>query len=469
MSLKARISLIEFGDEKTISIEQIKNWFPKPRTREEGRFYENYIRKSIKKWFHRNEKYLAFLGISYKWDDENKNLILTSSNKIGLVPLRNPYGGKIYGSIAVKPRLRWVKIYEILKVIDWKYQPIFLKDEEPIISDGILPRWFKAVDTLEAIFRAVCLPMKSMVSKQMTSKTPVGTINWHDYSSKSIPYGKYNQFPTLITDCSIDSEVHRQFKGIIKMIAHDISNSTVPVKVKCKAKQLIANIEKKLENVTTSPPDVKKIKRTKVPSFYRTAYENAIKKCIEYINQSRFSLDVGNFYGLPWSIEMDRLFEYWIEHWAYIFAKRIGARFYSDLRKNSKIRFCNLNNWKSLSQIKPDIIIEKGSKTLIIEVKYKKHLIYLQHKKYSLEILEEHRRDLHQLLAYMSSSVSEKRIGCLIYPKIGKDVSNQFSTLINYTNARANVDVVLCGVSFKPEELLISLENIWNEKYATFF
>ena len=120
-----------------------------------------------------------------------------------------------------------------------------------------------------------------------------------------------------------------------------------------------------------------------------------------------------------------------------------------------------------MNQLKPDIIIEKGNKTLILEVKYKKHLMYLQYGKYPPEIQEEHRHDLHQLLSYMSSSISEKRVGCLIYPKMNRNMPNQFSTLINYTNTRANVDVILCNVSFQPEEVLTTIKNIWGEKYVS--
>ena len=331
--MKVKISLVEFGEEKTFPIEQIKNWFPP------GKFDKRYPQECIEKWLRTNSKYLEFLGVSYRWDNEKKELILTPGNKIGLAPLRKPYGGKVYGCIVVKPRLGWIKIYEILETIGWKCQPLFLKDEEPIISDGILPRWFKAIDTLEAISRALDLFMKGMSSKQVISKIPVGNVNWNTYSIKSIPYGKYDQFTTLITDYSIDLEIHRQFKSIVRMIGRDIADPKVPVKIKHKAKHLVVNIERKLENVTPSPPNVEKLKKIKIPSFYRTLYEKAIQKCIEYITQSKFSIEVGNFYGLPWSIEMDRLFEYWIEHWAYIFAKKIGARFYSDIRKNSKIRF----------------------------------------------------------------------------------------------------------------------------------
>lgn len=461
MKLKVKIFLTEFDDSRTFSIEQIKNWFPSRK------FDKRYPQEYLRKWTRTNSKYLSFLGISYKWNDEKKIFILTPGNKIGLAPLRNPYGGKVYGSIVVKPRFGWINIYEILEAVGWKYQPFFLKEEEPIISDGILPRWFKAIDTLEAIAQALNLLMKGIDDKYIQSNVPIGNIDWNSYSTKSIPYGKYNQFFSKVTDYSIDLAVHRQFKGITRMISQDISSNRVPTKVKYKAKQLMMDINKKLEGIPAEQPSIEKLKKIKIPSFYRNLYKKAILKCREYLTQSKFSISSGNYYGLPWSIEMDRLFEFWVEHWAHIFAKRIGARFYSDIRKNSRIRFYNLGNWKSLNQLKPDIIIKKGSKTLIIEVKYKKHLAYLQYGNHTPEIFEEHRHDIHQLLSYMSSSGNDKRIGCLLYPTLNENIPNQFATVISYTNTKANVDVMLCGTSFQPEKFLTLIENIWNEKYTS--
>lgn len=462
MNMRVKTSLVEFEDESAFSIEQFKNWFPK------SKFDKRFPQEYITKWLRVNGRYLEFLGISQKWDEDTKSLILKPSNKVGLAPLKNPYGGQVYGSIMVKPRLGWLKIYEILDLIDWKYQPAFLKDEEPIISEGVLPRWFKAIETLEAINQALNLFMRGMSIKNIKSRVPVGNINWDEYATKSIPYGKYDLFSTTVIDYSSDLDIHRQFKGVVRMIAADISNPEVPIKIKNKAKVLIANIEKKLETLDYDEPNVEKLKKIRVPSFYKVSYDKAIQKCIEYISESKFSLQTGNFYGLPWSIEMERLFEYWVEYWASIFAKRIGARFFSDIKNNSRIRFYNLSNWKSLNKLKPDIIIEKGDKTLIIDVKYKKHLMYLQYGKVTSEIFEEHRHDIHQILSYMSSSVNKKRVGCLIYPKIYETLSDQFSTLINYTNIRAYVDIALCSVDFEPNRLLNLFDNIWNEKYVSF-
>ncbi len=466
--MRIKISLVELGKKESFTIEKLKTWFPK------NKFDKRYPHDCIRKWLHTNSKYLEFLGVSYRWNEDNKKLILTPNNKIGLAPLKNPYGEQVYGSIVVKPKLgwlrEWLKIYEILDLIDWRYQPVFLKDEEPIIGDGILPRWFKAIETLEAIFQALDLFMKGISRKRISSSVPIGSVNWDEYAIQSVPYGKYNYFSTAINDYSYDLEIHRQFKGITMIISENVSSPKVPIKIQNEAKMLINNIEKKLKYVNYDTPSIEKLKKIKIPSFYRKYYEKAVQKSIEYLRESKFSIDTSNFYGLPWAVEMNRLFEYWVEYWASKFAKRIGAKFLSDIRHNSKIRFYNLRNWKSMNHLKPDVIIEKDTKTLIIEVKYKKHLEYLRSKCCYSEILEEHRHDIHQLLAYMSASQSKNRIGCMIYPQVeeGKKVQNcQIADLINYTNLRANVKVILCDLPFQREGSLKLFEYIWSDGWMS--
>ncbi|HBT20725.1 MAG TPA: hypothetical protein DEA47_05125 [Peptococcaceae bacterium] len=241
MKGKVKITLTEFGDEKTIPLEEFKDWFPS------GRFDKRYPDEYLRKWLKINNTYLDKLNITYRWDEEKKSLSLIPGNKIGLVPLKNPYGRNVYGSIEVKPRLGWINLYEIFDLIDWKYQPTFLKNEEPILSNGVFPKWIKAIDTLEAINQALNLYMKGMNNKQVIINEPKGIINWYDYSIKSLPYGKYNEFYSFITDYSIDLEVHRQFKGIVSLIHGDIFHSKVPLKIKNKAKELVTKAEKKLE------------------------------------------------------------------------------------------------------------------------------------------------------------------------------------------------------------------------------
>lgn len=457
--MRINITLTELGDGKLISLGELKGWFPS------GRFDKRYPQEYLKKWTGANEKYLKFLGISFKWDDTGQRLILTPGEKIGVAPLKNPYGRKTYGSIAVKPRVGWLQIYDMLSLVNWKYQPAFLREEEEIISTGTLPRWLKIVDTLKAIDQALSAPMRGLFRKQTLSPVPLGTVNWERYAKSNFSRAQLHYFDCLVSDYSMDLEVHRMFKGVLKIIESELLRAPIPNKVMLRASHIIIKLKRILENVPYEEPSINRLMKIQIPQLYKSKYDRAINKCIEFLNQSRFSLEVGSYYGLPWAMEMNQLFEHWVEHCAYIFAKSVGAKFFSDIRNNSKIRFYNLKNWKSLSVLKPDIIIEKESKTLVIDVKYKKHLMYLQYGVATKEILDEHRGDIHQILSYLSSSTSEKRIGCLMYPSIYESLDNQYASLINYTNTNINVDLILCGVPLNSNEVISILNGIWKEKY----
>jgi len=451
---RARITLTEFDEPKTLSVDEFKDWFPS------GKFDKRAPWECVKKWININQKYLNFLGILYSWDND-KGLTLETSDKIGLAPIRNPYGGKVYGSIVVKPRIGWIKISEILDSIEWRIKPNFLETEEPIMSDGVLPSWLKAIDTLKAIERALQCFVRGMMEIYEIKDTPVGSVNWDDYSTRHIPYGKWNRFGCIINDFSLDIDIHRQFKGIIMQIEKDIDKKYVPINVKTKAFPLFKRIKTILEKVHLELPDVNKLKNSKVPPFYRAVYEDAIKRSIEYVSQSKFSIHSGDFFGLPWSLAMDRLFEYWVEFWSYKFAKQIGANFYSDIRNNSKIRFLPEGKWEGLREIKPDIIIDKDEHTIVIDTKYKKHLFYLRLGNFPKDILEEHRKDIHQILAYVGASSSIDKKAILIYPKLMNESIVEKAIVINYKNTNLNITLLKIDTSFDPVEFLEKLRSIW--------
>jgi 5-methylcytosine-specific restriction endonuclease McrBC regulatory subunit McrC len=451
---KIRIALTELDEPKTFSLNQLQDWFPS------GRFDRRTPWVCIKKWIDTNRKYLDFLGILYSWDND-KGLVLEASNKIGLAPIKNPYGGKVYGSITVKPRIGWIKISEILDSIEWGLKPSFLKTDEPVMSDGVLPRWLKAMDTLKAIERALQCYLRGMKEIHEVKDAPMGRVNWNNYSIKSMPSGRWNEFNCVVPDYSLDIAVHRQFKGVVEQIEKDLSRHNVPLSVKRKALPTLRWIKKNLEGVKLELPEVNRLKSLSIPSFYRSVYEDAKTRAIEYVSQSRFSVYSAEFFGPPWAMEMDRLFEFWVEFWSYKFSRQVGANFYSDIRGNSKIRFLPLGKWTGLKDLKPDIIIDKGDRSMVIDVKYKKHLLYLKLGNFTKDMLEEHRKDVHQVLAYAGSSSSTDKKAVLVYPKLSKDSIIEEAEVINYKNSNINLTFLKMDTSFDQSEFLEKLRSIW--------
>ncbi|MCX7732712.1 MAG: McrC family protein [candidate division WOR-3 bacterium] len=455
---KLQLQLTEFNQPKTVTIETLKNWFPS------GKFDKRMPWDCVNKWIATNKKYLDFLHVQYTWDN-NTGLSFEPSDLVGIAPLKNPYNQEVYGTIIVKPRIKLNTLSEILESIDWKLEPEFWESEEPIMHHGMLPRWVKAVATLRAIEKALSPPLRGMQKIYETKNSPVGTVDWYNYALTKIPTGNWDRFKTQCTDYTIDLDIHRQFKGIINLIEIDVSTTNVPVKIKKDALPSIHKLKKTLFNVTLEAPEIDKLKKAQIPPFYQATYERARQQGISYLKQSRISLSSAQFWGFPWKIEMSKLFEFWVEHVCYRFAKLIGANFYSDIRKNAKLRLIPFTRWSGLRELKPDIIIDKENLVMIIDVKYKKHLLYLRSGNSTPEIEEEHRKDVHQVLAYAGLSPNIDKRAVLIYPRLSNEIIIEKAEVVSYKNTKGNMMLFKIDVPFDEEELLTLLHRIWNSDF----
>lgn len=452
--MNIKIKLSDFEEPKYITPNIFKKWFPTNK-------YDNrYPSFFINKWIQSNSAYLDFLDISYGYDQESGLKVQTGS-KIGLIPLKNPYGGKIYGNLTIKPRIGWIDIFNILDEINWLIEPEIIQEQDPIASDGVLPRWYRAAETLEIIERAISLKLRQNKLLEQYKQIPIGNINWDDYVSRQISRCNYNQFLTTQSSHTLNHPVHQQFLGIIKLIEKDILAFNIPSKIRLKISISITKIENILQYVDPAIPSVEILKKITVPAFYRNLYSEAIIKSIKYLEENKFSLMSSNNIGSPWSMKMDELFESWCAFHCIKFSKMLGARINTDIKNNAKIKFYNLSEWSGFKELRPDIVIEKDDTTLIIDTKYKKHLLYLNMGNPSKEIIEEHRRDFHQILAYLGASSSRNRIAVLLYPRIGANSSLKAAKMINYANTDMNTKIILADTNFDRQEFEDLFFNIW--------
>jgi 5-methylcytosine-specific restriction endonuclease McrBC regulatory subunit McrC len=73
----------------------------------------------------------------------------------------------------------------------------------------------------------------------------------------------------------------------------------------------------------------------------------------------------------------------------------------------------------SQKSLVPDIVLERGDLTVIIDAKYKRHWEELHQHSWSKteeQFREEHRNDLLQVLAYANLARTSRVIVCLVYP-----------------------------------------------------
>jgi 5-methylcytosine-specific restriction endonuclease McrBC regulatory subunit McrC len=124
--------------------------------------------------------------------------------------------------------------------------------------------------------------------------------------------------------------------------------------------------------------------------------------------------------GLPWRMSMEEFFESWIETLAHAVARNTGGIVRAG-RANQTVAPIS---WEppfrgSQRSLRPDVILDNGDHTIILDAKYKSHGEELAEQIWSLtdeELRARHRADLLQVLAYANLSETSRTTVVLAYP-----------------------------------------------------
>jgi hypothetical protein len=117
---------------------------------------------------------------------------------------------------------------------------------------------------------------------------------------------------------------------------------------------------------------------------------------------------------------MDAFFEAWMERLLESVARKIGGSLRSGRRRQTIAPL----NWEppylgSQRFLLPDLILERGDTTIIVDAKYKEHWEEMGKQSWGqldAVVRERHRADLLQVLAYANLAATERVIVCLAYP-----------------------------------------------------
>jgi len=126
-----------------------------------------------------------------------------------------------------------------------------------------------------------------------------------------------------------------------------------------------------------------------------------------------------------------------------LWAKKFGGAISTSRKDTSRVAIHWENqSLKSLSNLIPDIVVETSDAVYIFDAKYKKLYEELDDQRWrelSHELQEEHRHDLHQILAYASLFNKSRIVSILVYPLTG----NTYTKLANRSKLlnRARISV----------------------------
>lgn len=408
-----------------------------------------YFNEYLQKFFVYNKDNFDFLAVK-PWimgSGKNASIAFSSDRFIGAIPLRSPTNGMQIGDFLVKPRFTadqdaLFSYGKLVTLLESSITPEF-RYSLPLKSKNAVkpPMYIQAGKFIQTLFLAIKSNDWLKFQNRLSLLTePKSEINWQRYIEKESDPNQKLFFPCRE---NFLSQQHKEFFEIVYAYAiarNEIGKSETPIQVQLQLGQLIKALDKKLAGYSKSETTSIQIHQFDFP---------VIKKLKEEAN---ILLSANTKEVTAWRIDLADLFERFVQ---FIFSLVCKESQYMQVNNHHINRSGdNLPGW-SLKYLEPDLILLNDHHSLIIDAKYKSHFYNIRQNSDLLS--EEHRKDLHQILAY-SSFVENREITlilCYPYSKIDYRRVNYGSYLLGNS-----VNIFLVGIPFDVSEVQNIKENI---------
>lgn len=409
-----------------------KKWFKSADKRIIGQYLQKFIDY--------NSSQFKFLGVQpfIIGSDQNTSLAFRSSGFIGTIPLRASDTGKQIGDFVVMPRFtgrdRFEDYIEILNLLGTEISPEVI-DSLPLASGKNFrpPLYLEAVKFIASLEALLSRPWRKFDNVEKISNQPSGQINWKKYINNEYKIENRIKFPARK---NILSEFHYEYsevRYVFDICKNELLSSNTPQRIKNTIQTKLNFIEEKL--YLLKPKATNRI-------LIKSADSPTVRTCKIQANKI---LNFNLVDSTAWRVDFCDVFEKFVQHIFKEVAKETGGKLFTNFKFHS--RTSKHYSWE-LKHIEPDAIYQKEEFLIFIDAKYKSNLY---NKFDNSEILkDDHRHDLHQIMAYSSFSKTDFKFGFLCYPSDSLEIKS-----IKYKNGinEATNTILVLGVPLKKESI----------------
>lgn len=407
-----------------------KKWFKSADKRIIGQYLQKFIDY--------NSSQFEFIGVQpfIIGSDQNTSLTFRSSSFIGTIPLRASDTGKQIGDFVVMPRFtgrdRFEDYIEILNLLGTEISPEVI-DSLPLVSGKNFrpPLYLEAVKFIASLEALLTRPWRKFDNIEKISSQPAGQINWNKYINNEYKIENRLKFPTRK---NILSEFHSEFaelRYVFDICKNELLSSNTPQRIKNTIRVKLSFIEERLYHHQAKATNNIVIKSSDSPT---------VKICKEQANKI---LNFNLVDSTAWRVDFSDVFEKFVQYIFKAFAKETGGKLFANFKFHS--RNSKHYSWE-LKHIEPDAIYQKVNLLVFIDAKYKSNLYNKFHNSETLK--DDHRYDLHQIMAYTSFSKTDLKYGILCYPSDQLELNT-----IKYKNGINEVTntVLIMGIPLKKD------------------
>jgi len=369
----------------------------------------------------RNEASLRELGatIATIYDGAAVSLRIQSTGTVGAVPLVSPTSGRIEYGLVIQPRFEWQGIGGMLSEMGWRVIPNPLSRPNLPESDRKIPPWVLATIVVFRI-RALLQELErrfEMVHEDLGA--PRGTVNWPQYIGNRVSRGRFLNVPCTFPDLRDDRSLKSAIKFALQKQLGSLSAQRPAGPHVVALLETCTSLLDRVRDVVPHEPSPVELDRWMRGSLKSASFIRGIQ-AVEWTAQDRGLAGLSDLQGLPWSMSMEAFFEAWTETVMVKVARKIGGVVKAGRQRatTAPLRWDPpfLGSQKSLV---PDVMLERGDLTVIVDAKYKEHWEEMQDRRWAEqgeELRERHRADLLQVLAYANIASTPRIVVCLAYP-----------------------------------------------------
>lgn len=367
---------------------------------------KRFMGQHLQKFISYNSNLFKFLGVQphILGTDHNTSLSFSTSGFIGSIPLRASDTGKQIGDLVVVPRFvgrdRFEDYIEILNLLQSDIHPESI-DSLPLVSGRNFrpPLYMEAVKFIASLEELIRHPWRKFDNIEKNSNHPHGQVNWNRYINNLGKIENHLKFPTRT---NIMSELHEDYgkiRYVFNLCRNELLSVNTPHRIKASMRGRLMALEERLHlHPAVATTEIKT----------RFSDSPTVKNCKSHANKI---LEFNGTECTAWRVDFSDVFEKFVQYIFRAVAKEAGGKVYSNFRLHS--HSSRYYPW-TLKHVEPDAIYKRGESLIFIDAKYKSNLYNKASD--SLSLKEEHRHDLHQVMAYASFSHSTHKYSFLCYP-----------------------------------------------------
>ncbi len=394
-----------------------------------------------------NEENLKYLEISIdiSADPSKKGIFLETSKYAGAIPIKSPKNGKYTVDLLVKgsysPLVPADDMTRLLAEMEQTMLPDF-HDYLRLCGESVKPPiYFECQNFINLYIKAEKEHWTKFANEIRIETIPRSSTNWSKYATQS-----YNPNTALIYENRVnlqttDHKEWRQLVYVLDFCIQILSSRKTPQRTRRLYADRIYRLKKTYNFYQIE-------KTSYIPTH---ASDPLIIKALKKV--ANIILKDASAEKRSWKIDVQVLFERYVQ---YVFKK---ATKLSSWRVKANPHYSvhgRKPSW-SVSFLEPDIILQSSEKQIVIDAKYKSHMLGITDKN-GEKRRESFRSDLHQVLAYSAFNRLETKYVILTYPftfEQSKETSNDNKRYTSVIMQRitspfssSNVKVILLGIPF---------------------